>query len=895
MDWKRLFQRRPNDAEINEEIEAHLRMAIQDRIGQGESPQQARASAIQELGSATLVREDTRAVWISAALEKFGQDLRYAVRQMRRSPGFTAVAVLTIGFGLSVNITIFSMIRLLFLQPLPVENAGRLVVVLQQRENAEFAHGMSWSDFQDFRAGISEFSDMLAISFRPAHLSIPGRTADRSWIESVSGNYFSMLGIRPQAGRLFQPGEGEKRGADPVVVLGYDYWQTRLGGDPGIVGSAAVINGRAFTIIGIAPESFSSAQWAMAPAAFIPATMIPAIFPGTNSILDSRDSAAFKVMAYLRPGVTTAQASSAVQVVAQRLAREYRPGATGIQAFVRPERMTRPEPSVSRFMPFAAVVFSVMAGLVLLIACANVANLMFSRALGRHREIAVRTAIGAPRRRLVRQLLTESLVLAALAGAVGMLLSYAAAPLLDRFAPSPGDIPIRPDASWSWLPLLYTVLVSVVAGIVTGLAPALRATKVDVYPILKGAGPNAGRKRHLMRSSLVLTQVAVCVVVLVCSGLFIHSLRELAAYDLGFQPDRLVMASVDLGLQGYNEEQSRQFLDRLTGQVQGLPGVQSAALASSVPFDTYFETRAIVPANLPTATVPAGKDDALKAGVNHVDPAYLQTLGVTLQTGRGFTDQESDSAAPVAVVNETLADRLWPGQEPLGKYFRWESPDSNGVPIEVIGVASNGKYVMLGEAPRPYLYVPLARRHASLATLHVRTRSADPLALAPALRRVFRDLDPDLPIFNLRSMEEHLRTSVFGFLPLRMGALLAGAQGIIALLLAVIGIYGVVAYAVSQQTREIGIRIALGASNRDVFRLVSRSGLRPTFLGLTLGLAASFGLARLLAVLLYGLNPFSIPVFATVTALVVAVSLLACWLPARRAVRVDPIEALRQE
>jgi predicted permease len=487
------------------------------------------------------------------------------------------------------------------------------------------------------------------------------------------------------------------------------------------------------------------------------------------------------------------------------------------------------------------------------------------------------------------------LVLAALAGAVGMLLSYAAAPLLDRFAPSTGDIPIRPDGSWSWLPLLYTVLVSVVAGIATGLAPAMRATRVDVYPILKGAGSSAGRKRHLMQSTLVLAQVAGCVIVLICGGLFVRSLQQLASYDLGFQPDRLVMASVDLGLQGYSEQQRRQFFDRLTEQVRALPGVETAAIATSVPFDTYFETRGIVPVDLPTASAPAPNDDAVKAGVNHVDPAYFETLGVTLLQGRGFSEQDADSSRQVAVMNQTLADRLWPGQEPLGKQFRWESSDSSTAAIEVVGVVKNGKYVMLGEASRPYLYLALAPGNASLATLHVRTQTTDPLSVAPSLRGVFRDLDADLPIFNVRSMEEHLRTSTFAFLPLRMGALLAGVQGILALLLAVIGIYGVVAYAVSQQTRDIGIRIALGANNHDVFRLVSRSGLRPTLLGLTQGLAASFGLARLLAVLLYGLNPVSIPLFTAVIALVLAVSLLACWLPARRALRVDPIEALRQE
>ncbi len=892
MSWKQWFSRRPQDAEIHEEIQSHLRMATQDRIDRGELPQQARDSARREFGNAGLAREDTRAVWISTVFERLRQDLKYALRQMRRSPGFTAVAVLTLAFGLSVNITIFAVIDSLFLRPLPVHDAERLVVVMRQQANTEFARGLAWRDFQDYRAGIAEFSDMLALAFRPAHLSFAGHTPDRTWIEAVSGNYFSMLGVQPFRGRLFEPGEGEKPGADPVAVLGYYYWQTHLGSDPGIVGRTAVINGRGFTVIGIAPPTFTSVQWALAPSAFIPATMYPETFAGNDSILETRDSAAFKVIAYLRPGVSVERAASAVQVFAHRLDREYRPKQPASQAYVRFERMSRPEPGIGEFLPFAAVVFMVMAGLVLFVACANVANLMFSRALARHREIGIRTAIGAPRGRLIRQLLTESVVLALLAGAVGALLTAATAPLLSSMSTHSGDVPIHPDASWDWLPLIFTILISLLAGIVTGLVPALRATQVDVYSILKGGASTAGRKRHLFRSALVLAQVAVCVVVLICGGLFLRSLQQLAAFDLGFRTDHLLMASADLGLQGYEPERGRQFLERVTERVQALPGVESAAIASSVPFDTYFDTHGVLPADRPAGYDAAKTNDELQAGVNRIDPAYFHTLGVTLLQGREFTKQDGDTSRRVAIVNQTLAGRLWPGQPPLGKRFQWK-PD--GEPIEVVGVAANGKYVLLGEAPRPYVFVPFAQDYGSMVTLHVRLKSGDPLAVAPAVRRIFHDLDPDLPLFNVRSMEEHLRTSAFAFFPLRMGALLAGAQGLVALLLAVIGIYGVVAYSVRQQTRDIGIRIALGARPRDVLRLVTRAGLRPTLIGMALGLAASFAVARLLAGLLYGLDPLNLPVFSAVVALVLGVSLLACWLPARRAARVDPIDALRQE
>jgi predicted permease len=515
---------------------------------------------------------------------------------------------------------------------------------------------------------------------------------------------------------------------------------------------------------------------------------------------------------------------------------------------------------------------------------------MFARALERQKEMGIRTAVGAPRRRLIRQLLTESVLLAVLAGGVGVALSFAGAPLLAQFTPK-GDIPVRPDERWQWLPMFYTAAAALLAGVISGLAPALRATRVDVQSVLKGAGTGAGRARHFFRSGLVLSQVAICVVVLVCGGLFVRSLRTVAGHELGFRPERLLMASLDLGLQGYEPDRGRRFLDQLTERIQAVPGVEAAAIASIVPFDNTFGLREVTPAERPATSKP-GNDDAIRAGVNRIDPAYLRAMGVALLQGREFA-VEDDAAAPrVALVNQTLANRLWPGQDPLGRRFRWlEGNDA----IEVVGVVRDGKYVMLGEAPRPYLYLPLAQEYDTPVTLHVRAATDDPLVLVPAIRQVLNDLDPDLPIFSVRTMPEHLRNSAMALLPLRMGATLAGVQGALALLLAVMGLYGVVAYAVSQQRREIGIRIALGARGRDLFRVVAGGGLRPAMIGLVAGVLVSLGLARLLAGLLYGLNPLDLPVFTAVIALLLGVSLFACWLPARRVLKVDPVIALRSE
>jgi predicted permease len=892
MSWRHFFKERPKAAEIDEEIRAHLEMAVRERIERGESPRQARRAALLELGNAGVVKEDMRSVWTWAPLETFGNDLRYALRRMRRSPGFTALAVLTLAFGLSVNATVFSLVSSMFLRPLPVKDAERLVLVLRRPPGSELLGGMSWSDYQDYRSGVPELSEMLALAYRPAHLSVDGHAPDRTWIEAVSGNYFSMLGVTPGIGRLFLPGEGRQPNADPVAVLGHDYWRTRLGGDPNVIGRTAVVNGRPLAIVGVAPPGFSSAQWAMAPSAFVLATMMPTLFPGGESILQRRDSGAFKVMARLAPGVTEAQATGAVRAFARRLAEEHRPDDANTRVFVRPERLTRPEPSFSTFVPFAVGVFAVMAGLVLFTACANVANLMFARAIARRSEIGIRGALGAGRRRLIGQLLTESIVMALLAGAVGMLLSYGSGIVLARLSAVAGDVPIRPDERWDWLPVAGATLVSLAAGVATGLFPALRATRVDPLTVVRGGLFTEGPERHFFRSGLVASQVAFSVAVLVCGGLFVRSLLELSTHDLGFRTDRLLLASVDLGLQGYGEERGRRLLDRLLERVRALPGVESAALGSSVPLDAFMTTRAVASPESSGTNDPGKEANAWRTGLNRVDPAYFETLGVTLLLGRGLEGRDDGSSPRVAVVNETFADRLWPGEDAVGKRFRWQS---GGDPIEVAGVVRNGKYLMLGEAPRPFVYLPIAQEYGAPATLHVRSRTEDPLALAPALREVIRGLDPDLPVFNVGTMDEHLRSSAFAYLPMRVAAVAASAQGLIALALAVMGVYGVAAFSVTRRTRDIGIHVALGASKADVFRLASGSAFRPTVLGLALGLAASFGLARLLVGLLYGLDPIDVPVFSAVAALMLGVSLLACWLPARRALHLDPAEALRQD
>jgi predicted permease len=812
-------------------------------------------------------------------------DLRYAYRMLVKNPGFTAIAVLTLALGISANTTIFSIINVFFLQPLPVKNPQELVLVLQRSAVWKLPHGHSWLDYQDYHQRVSVFSDLSAYYLTPAHISVPGGQPERTWIEAVSGNYFSLLGVDAASGRFLRPDEGVKPGADPSVVLSHGYWKRAFGGDPGVIGKIIHVNGHPFTVIGVGGPKFSGAQWSISPVAWIPATMLGQIDPGGDGFLKSRGAAAFKLMGRLKPGVTLPEARAAVDVVTRQLSKDFPDDHKEVVALVYPEKRCRPEPTFADAMPAVASVFMLMVGLVLFIACANVANLMFSRALVRQKEMGIRTALGASRRRLIRQLLAESTLLALAAGIVGLAIAHWTGGLLSRFTPQ-GDIPMRNDQDWGWQVFAFTFGMSMAAGAITGIVPALRATRIDVQMILKeGGSALLSSGRHPFRSMLVVSQVAICVVVLIAGGLFIQSLREVGHRDLGFRTRNLVMASFDLSLQGYPEPRARQFYRDLLEKVNALPGVRSASLASAVPFDYGIQMRETAPEGRDS------KDDYKATAFNCVDARHLATIGATLVQGRCFSNRDLDNAPRVAVVNELFAQRNWPGENPLGKRFHC---GRQAALVEVVGVVRNGRYVMIGEEPRPYFYVPLEQYYSNPVTLHLYT-AGDPAAIIPTLRGVLREFDPHLPIYNVRTMEAHLRESAFGLMPLRMGATLAGVQGLLALALSVMGVYGLVAYVVSQRTREVGIRMALGAQTLDVVRLVVRDGLTLTLVGIGLGAIGAVGLTLLISKVLYGLAPASAPVFIAAILLIGSVALLACYIPARRAVNVDPLTALRYE
>jgi predicted permease len=813
-------------------------------------------------------------------------DLRQALRSISKQPGFTAVAILTLAFGIGVNTTIFSIVSGLFLQPLHAKAPEQLVVVMQRGQIINVPYGYSYPDYLDFRKSVSAFDDMAAFMPTPVHVSTNGQAAERTWIEVVSPNYFELAGVTAAFGELLRAGVGESKGAAPVIVLSHRYWERRFGGNPAIVGQPIKLNGQSFTVIGIAPASFTGLSWAMAVSGFVPSGALGTLMRDGDAFRENRGAPGFRLMGRLAPGKTVSDARAEINVVAGRLATTFPTEHEGSRPIVVAESRARPDPTMAEVVPVIAAVFVVMVSLVLFIACANVANLMIARALERQRDLVIRSALGASRYRLVRYQIIEGLVLAAIAGAVGLVLAHIAGNLLQTFTPS-GDMPVNDDQPSDWRVYVFTFVVSAIAGVATAIWPARQASRFNLVESLKDGARGAGTAKHRLRNLLVVGQVALSLIVLASAGLFVHSLTMMRNLALGFRTAGVLTMSVDLGLQQYTESRGRQFIDDVLQKSEALPGVASATVAAHVPL-AYGLQVSDVGIDGPIAGT---KDGYLSIAYNAVGPRFLETTGARLLKGRGLERTDSPDGRRVGLVNETMARTLWPGQDAIGKRFRL-GRDAEW--FEVVGIVEDGKYVTLGEQPRPYFYVPIAQRYLTPFTLIVRART-DPAPLVSPLRRVVRDVDSDLPVFDVRTMEAHVRESVFGLMPLRMGAYIAGAQGLVGLFLAVMGLYAVVSYAVMRRTREIGIRMALGAESRDVLRLVVRDGLRLTAIGVGFGLLGATAVGLILSRVLYGVQPMDAGVYVGVTLLLLAVAALACYVPARRATRVDPLIALRSE
>jgi putative ABC transport system permease protein len=887
-----LFRRQRFEADMAAELQAHLEMQAAATRAAGMDADEAHYAARRQFGGVDQIKEMARDQRGWEWLESWGKDFSYASRSLARSPGFTLVVVLTLAFGVAVNSSIFGLFGSLFLRKLPVPDAGRLALVLERVPGESMLGNLSFPDFKDYRARATSFSSLIAYNFEAAHLSSEGGSPERALVQLVTPDAFAALGVPTALGRTLLPADGEDKGGRAVVVLTHRYWQNHFGGDPGVVGRTILINGRPFEVVGVAREGFDGFSLMLQMSAFVPSGAAAGLYANGVRQLEERGFAPWYVLGRLRPGATLAGASAEVQVIGRHLAQEYpeshrHAGATIIAL---PESRARPDPAIADFTLVFAALFLGLVALVLLIACANVANLMLARTLARQPEFTLRAALGAGRWRLARLVVAESLLLAAVAGAAGWALSSWTGSLVMHYAFAfdagfPLDTEYRPEPR----DLLFAAALSLSAALISSLVPALRSSRVDLAGGLKGAaGGHVTADPHRFRDLLVVGQVVFSLVVLVGAGLFLQSLRRVRALPLGFRSDHLLMLNYDLGLQGYSDQRGQEFCRQLLEKVRTLPGVDAAGLTQHVPFFYSSWARDIWPENPPARL----KDGNVLAFYDRVDPGFAAMFGLRLVRGRPLRDTDTASAPRVAVINQALADVCWPGENPIGKRLRWKTRD--GPWIEVVGVTETGKYQMISEEPRPYLYLPLQQDYSAPLALMVRSRS-DPLALANDLRAAVRALDPHLPVYLVQTMDHLLENSYLARMPMRLGATLSALQGVIGLGLAVMGLYAVVAHGVSRRTREIGIRMALGANARDVVRAVVRDGMRLTLVGLAVGLVLAAALGVALSKVLYAVSALDPGVIAGGTLLLLATTGFACWLPARRAAKVDPVIALRAE
>jgi len=892
-----LFSRAGLERELSEELRFHFRNLMEEKCVEGMDAEEARCAALRELGGLEQIKEECRDMRKVNFIENLLHDVRYGVRMLRKDASFTVVAVLTLALGIGANTAIFSLGNVFLFRPLPVKDADRLTVVaVQYRADAD-PEQLSYPDYLDYRKQSDVFTDMTFYDLNLAGLGYRGH-ADRVIMAYVPSNFFTMLGIRPALGRLIAPGEGDEPKTGPVVVLGHSYWMSRFGGDPGVIGKSVTLDGQAVTVIGVVPKEFHGPYNIVELDAYAPVGLI-ASARGYNGFFTDRHDAELRVLATLRPGITPKQAEAALNVIAQRLAQEYSQVDQGQAARVIPERLARPEPAVKNYITLVALVFLVMVGLVLLVACFNVANLLLARAAAREREMAVRSALGASRVRLVRQMLTES-VLLAIAGAVGgALLGNWAIRGLEKLRPL-GDFALNLAFTFDWRVFSYVAGIALASGIVAGLAPALRISGTHLNETLRegGRGLIGATRQPWLRNGLVVAQVAGSLILLVAAGLFTRSLTNAESIDLGYDPHHVLNVNLDPKLQGYDQPRAEAFFRALLTRARELPGVESASLAFSVPLGYYGDGSSVYPEG---QAIPRGKR-VPSAGMNCVSPDYFSTMRMRILEGRAFSDADTNTSRRVAVVNETMAKRLWPHQDAIGQRFSLggsEGPIKSGSQagadswVTVVGLVRDAKVQSLLDAPENFFYVPETQNYESTHVLQLRT-SVPPESLIVPVNALVRELDPNLPVYDVMTMDRAM-SGGNGYFIFKLAAGFAACLGALGLLLAVVGVYGVVSYAASQRRHEIGIRMALGAPRHSVLGLVVHQAVMLVGAGVGAGVLAALAVSRILVTFLVGVPSYDLLTYLSVSALMLAVALVACYVPARRASRVDPMVALRYE
>jgi macrolide transport system ATP-binding/permease protein len=813
------------------------------------------------------------------------QDVRYAIRILIKNPGFTLIAALSLALGIGANSAIFSLADALLLRPLPILEPSSVMDISTSTPDNPFG-SVSYPNFRDLQAKSQSFDSMVA--FELSTLSVA--TSAQTLPQVVSGviasdNFFRDFGVQPILGRGFLPEEGKVPGRDAVVVIGYDFWQTQLGKDPSVIGRNLRIKGIDFTVIGVAPQSFTGVDQYFHPALYVPTMMTQRLDAAPTDPLEDRGNHSYSVKARLKPGASRQTAQAEVAAIWNSLKLQYPGSNETLGISVQTELQSR----ISHSPPDSALVALLMGlvSVVLLIACANVASLLLGRARARTREIALRISLGATRTRLLSQLLTESLLLALFGGALGLWFAYGGISFLQTIR-IPSDPPITISPRMDARVLLFSVVAAVLSSVVFGLVPALRSLKTDLVPALKAnsGGQTTGGGRTIGRNVLVIGQIALSMVLLVAAGMLLTGFRKMLAADPGFSTDRRLMLELDTSLVRYTPQQTRDFYRKLIDQTRGLSGVRSAALARSIPF---------VPKQYGTSVVPEGyqfakglSSDSILANI--ADDRYFETMNITVARGRTFTADDKDGSRRVAIVNEEFAQSYWPNQDALGKRFHLN--DAKGPWLEIVGVTKTAKYLFPAETPTKFMYLPFAQNPSNQMLLIVET-SGEPTPAIAQVRDVVRGIDPNQPVYNVRTLSTFFQQRAVA-VPVMIAELIT-TLGLLGLTLALVGLYGVVAYSVSRRTQEIGIRMAIGANKQTVLRMIIRQGLTLSLLGIAVGGVATFAIARVLVAGLAGLGAMSPVTFVAVPILLVLVTLAACYIPARRASMVDPMVALHYE
>ena len=885
--WRRYlrFWRSDPVADVDAELQFHVDSRIEELTQQGLSESDARRTALREFGDYGSVRREVQMLEQTyerrrEIAERFGdlaRDTRYALRSLSRAPGLAFVIVLTLSLGIGLNSTMFSLVNAYLLRPQPIAGAERLVVIGNTSPLLQQPHEVPYRDLQAYRELPGVFENVTGTVSYTESLDQGDRTG-RIWTERTLGNYFSTLRAPMALGRVYT--EESSARAERVLVVSYDFWMRRLAGDSSIVGRTLRISGSPRTVIGVTARGFHGFAPMIRSDAWSPIDESPA---GRRQLMATTDGDWYNTYAILRRGVSMAQARAAIRERARQLQQQYPSTNKNVEPVVVPETRARPVITVASPIPLMAGVVLSLTLMVLVVACANVASLLLARGTTKHREQAVRAALGASRWRLTRQAILETVILS-LTGALG-------AAALARWSTSAlahirlaTDTPLNFDFTPDWRVFAFTLVTALATTVLAGLAPALRNASAAPQTVLVAGGRSAtDRAQQRLRSIIVLGQIAVSAIVVIAAGLFARSMQAAQNMELGFRTEKLLMAQFDLSLRGYDSTRARAFERELLIRVRSLPGVQHAALASRVPLGYNNNAQRVL-----TESLLRENPDGEYVFQSDVSPQYFATAGPGIVRGREFTESDDATAPHVAVINEVMARELWPNQDPIGKVFRLPGENEE---LRVIGIARNATYMMLGEAPRKFFWTARAQHRNMSPFLEVAT-NGPPEALIPAVRRVVRELDPNVPLFDVRTMTDHLRNGRAMF-AIRIGALFGGSFAFLALALATVGLYGLVSYSVSHRTREIGIRIAVGATMRDVIGLVVRQGLTLALGGVALGVAAALGVTHLLSSLLYAVDSRDPLTFVLGPVLLGVVSVAASLLPALKAAGMDPVRALR--